>query len=259
MKVLEFKGVGFGYPGQTPIISGVNFFLNRGEHVLILGPNGSGKSTFAFLAVRLLSPKTGEIVFHAPPSSIEGYPKIGIVFQNSRLQIVGTTVEEDLAFGLTVLNYPAAKIKDQVNHFLDFFDFTPKRFQSVHQLSGGELRRLALASTLITEPDLLILDEPLSMLDCHSQELFLKIFHRVISKETAVIWLDHDVRSIRYLEKRYLLHQKGCLTPITLADLNSEDFVRKSFLNPAPLQYLEWKYPEQVSRSIFGPDQIEFS
>lgn len=255
MNILEFRGVGFGYPGQALILSKVDFRLARGERILILGSNGAGKSTLALLAAGLLQAAEGEIVHH----SLHKRPlRTGIVFQNSRTQIVGSTVEEDLAFGLTVRQYTSRQIKIQVDHYLELFGLDAKRHFSVEQLSGGELRRLGLASVLITQPELLILDEPLAMLAGEDQRILINHLMHTVPQETAMIWLDHDLKVVRYLPKWYLLNQAGAIVALSLEELSSPQLFKAHSLQPAPLQPLEWKYPQVVSKAIFGAEMIEW-
>jgi energy-coupling factor transporter ATP-binding protein EcfA2 len=254
MKILNFKGVGFGYPGQALILSDADFALAKGERAIVLGSNGSGKSTLALLAARLLSPQSGKIEF----SSASGSDlRVGIVFQNSRQQLIGSTVEEDLAFGLTVLNESPSQIQRKVSEFLRIFQLADKQQLSCEQLSGGELRRLALAAILITEPELLILDEPLAMLDSYNQAVFLYCLKHYVPKNTTVLWLDHDLRHIRYVETYYGLVEQQ-LHPLDLKMLNEGFFLSQTVLEPAPLQFLEWQFPHQVSQSILGPEQVQF-
>jgi energy-coupling factor transporter ATP-binding protein EcfA2 len=254
MQILNFKGVGFGYPGQALILSGADFSLAKGERAIVLGANGSGKSTLALLAARLLSPQSGEIEFGLQNGSDL---RVGIVFQNCRQQLVGSTVEEDLAFGLTVLNENATNMQRKVSEFLRAFQLADQRKLNCEQLSGGELRRLALAGVLITEPELLILDEPLAMLDSYNQAVFLYCLQHYVSKDTAVLWLDHDLRHIRHVETYYGLAAQQ-LQPLDLKMLNEWAFLAQAGLEPAPLQFLEWRFPHQISQSILGPEQVQF-
>jgi energy-coupling factor transporter ATP-binding protein EcfA2 len=254
MKILNFKGVGFGYPGQALILSGVNFALEEGERVALLGPNACGKSTFAALAAGILSPGSGEI---RRGGNGKAQLRVGIVFQNSRPRIIGSTVAEDLGFGLTVLNYPSAQIRKKVNTYLELFDLEAKRDSGPDQLSGGELRRLALAAVLITDPELLILDEPLTMLDSFNQAVFLYYLQNRLSPGTSLIWLDHDIRSIRYGAKFFIFTRERQISPVSLSQLNNQQFLREAGLEPAPLQWVEWRFPERVSRAIYGPEIID--
>ncbi|HYH04478.1 MAG TPA: ABC transporter ATP-binding protein [Bacillota bacterium] len=254
MNVLEFKRVGFGYPGQTLILSGVNLSLASGERAIVLGSNGSGKSTIAFLAGGLLTPQKGEIFRN---SRHQQRLRLGIVFQNSRLQMIGTTVEEDLAFGLSVLNYSPRQIRAKVDDFLQRFGLEEKRYFGSSQLSGGELRRLALAAVLIAEPEVLILDEPLGMLDSYHQAVFLYYLQHQISDQVAVLWLDHDLRNIRHCNRYYLLKETQ-LNLVGLTELNNSLLLKEVGLEPAPLQPLEWQFPTRISNSIYGPEQIQF-
>jgi energy-coupling factor transporter ATP-binding protein EcfA2 len=254
MRMLEFKGVGFGYPGQALILSGIDFGLDRGERAVLLGPNASGKSTFAALAAGILAPGSGEI---RRSGTGKAPLRVGIVFQDSRPRIIGSTVAEDLGFGLSVLNVAAAQIRAKVNTYLKLFDLETKRDCGPDQLSGGELRRLALAAVLITDPELLILDEPLTMLDSYNQAVFLYYLQNRLSPGTSLIWLDHDIRSIRYGAKFFIFTRERQIRPVLLSQLNNEQFIGEAGLEPAPLQQVEWRFPERVSRAIYGPEIID--
>ena len=251
-QLIVMNGVGFGYPGQTPILSGVNLEISQGDRILILGPNGSGKSTLALLIAGLLIPTSGAINYFL------SRPEIGIVFQNSRRQLVGSTVEHELAFGLSLRNIPTDLLKNKVDDFLTKFDLAAKRECHPNQLSGGELRRLALASVLITEPQILILDEPLTMLDQEHQTAFLSCLAKNIRRDTVIIWFDHDLRAVRHTQKWMVLSEAGGLSEVTLAELNSEAYLKRHGLTPAPLQWLEWRLPGRVSGAIYGPEGIKF-
>ncbi len=249
-KLIAMNGVGFGYPEQAPILSTVNFEINQGDRVSILGPNGSGKSTMALLIAGLIAPTMGEIC------CFRERPRVGVVFQNSLHQMVGSTVEDDLAFGLSLKNLATDELQNRVKKFLSKFKLTAKRHYNINQLSGGELRRLALASVLITEPQILILDEPMAMLDKEAQTIFLKCLSENVLQETAIIWFDHEVRSIRHTKSWMVLTKEGQLNTVSLKDLNSKVFLKGHSLTPAPLQFLEWEFPERISGAIFGPERI---
>lgn len=252
MQLMAMNGVGFGYPGQAPILSKVDLIINQGDRISILGPNGSGKSTLALLIAGLLTPNRGEI------NGYQQRPSVGIVFQNSRHQMVGSTVEEDLAFGLSLKNLATDIIKERVEDYLGKFKLTSKRHHNINQLSGGEMRRLALAAVLIYEPQVLILDEPLAMLDKGAQTILLECLAENILPETAIIWFDHEVRSIRHTKRWMVLTGDGRLNPVSLKELNSKTFLYRHGLTPAPLQALEWDFPGRISEAILGPERIKF-
>lgn len=251
-RIIAMNGVGFGYPGQTPILSQADLEIRQGERILILGPNGSGKSTMALLIAGLLTPTSGKINRYGHQMNI------GIVFQNSRHQMVGSTVEDDLAFGLSLKGINTIALKEKVELFLENFNLVSKRHHNINQLSGGELRRLALASVLITDPQIIILDEPLAMLDKKNQNIFLDCLRDNLGPEKTLIWFDHEVRSIRYTNRWMVLSSKGNLIQVSLNELNSKAFLADFKLTPAPLQDLEWGLPGRISDSIFGPEGIKF-
>jgi energy-coupling factor transporter ATP-binding protein EcfA2 len=251
---MVLDGVGFGYPKQAPVLSSVALTLQAGERLLVLGPNGSGKSTLARIMAGLLTPAAGSI----QTLGDAGRPfHTGMVFQNSRDQVIGATVAEDLTLGLTFQNLPPTEIQQRVAVFLEAFGLADRAMHSPEYLSGGELRRLALAAALITKPDLLILDEPLTMLDQAGRFVLLECYQRLIPKTTMVIWFDVDLRSVRYCKDYQILTATGLRT-VSLAELEDPAFLEANQLTPAPLQPLQWHSAGVMRGAIKGPEQVEF-
>ncbi len=163
--------VHFTYPGvDKSVLRDLNFHIPAGESLAVLGPNGSGKSTLGKLLAGLIPPSSGRLeILGQDLSQPEGKSalmgQVGIVFQSPDEQMVATTVEREIAFGLENLGVPPAEIRSRVDELMDRFSLTVYAQRSPHLLSGGEKQRLALASVLAMQPKLLILDEVTSLLD----------------------------------------------------------------------------------------------
>ncbi len=154
---------------------------------VVTGDNGAGKTTLLNLLTGVLAPQSGSINF-SPKQ-----PDIGYIFQNPDDQIIQVTVEKELAFNLENKGFPVDNIAEKVMHSLQEYKFIGRESQSPTTLSGGERQRLALASTLISDPDLLILDEPTSYLDYKQREkLYIKI-QQLINKGNTIIWVTHEI------------------------------------------------------------------
>lgn len=157
------------YPDQTRVeICGLSFVLGPGEKAVIVGPNGSGKTTLLWHLIGLLTPVQGEVqVFGLNPAQNfrRLVRRMGVVLQNVDEQIIGPTVRDDVALGLRSLGLPRAEVEDRVMAILKNMGIAHLAGKIPHYLSGGEKKKVALAGALVTEPELLILDEPYAGLD----------------------------------------------------------------------------------------------
>jgi energy-coupling factor transport system ATP-binding protein len=170
--MIEVNSLRFEYPGSEShfALRGVSFTLKLGEKVALMGTNGSGKTTFVHCLNGLLKPISGEVVVDglSTKESKELYEirrRVGMVFQNPDNQIVATTVEREIAFGMENLGIVTEEMHERVEEVLDLFHLKAYRNTPPHMLSGGERQRLALASVWVMRPSYLILDEPTSLLD----------------------------------------------------------------------------------------------
>ncbi|HNW59042.1 MAG TPA: ATP-binding cassette domain-containing protein [bacterium] len=172
--MIELCDIHYAYRDETgqprPVLNGISMRIEPGESLAIMGANGSGKSTLVKCCNGLLLPGRGQVrVEGLDTADARQLPAIrrliGMIFQNPDNQIVSTTVEREIAFGLENLGVPVDEMHARVDAMLRQFDLEPYRLKSPHYLSGGEKQRLALAAVLAMQPRYLILDEPTSLLD----------------------------------------------------------------------------------------------
>lgn len=157
------------------VLNNVSMTIQEGEFIGLIGANGSGKTTLARCLNGLFLPSLGQVrvdglATHEPDRIIDIRRKVGMVFQNPDNQIVATTVEREIAFGLENLGVPFEKMHTAINEALQNYDLSEYRYHPPHRLSGGERQRLALAAVMAMEPKYLILDEPTSLLDPRSRQ-----------------------------------------------------------------------------------------
>ncbi|MGI5876694.1 MAG: energy-coupling factor transporter ATPase [Dethiobacteria bacterium] len=190
--LLEVKNVSYKYllGGEKKILALQNLSLrvNEGDYVALIGPNGSGKSTLARLLNALLLPTEGEVLVDGYSTSLEEYRweirrRVGMVFQNPDNQIVATTVEEDVAFGLENLGLEPDLIRRRVAESLELVGLQPFARHAPHLLSGGQKQRLAIAGVIGMRPRCLVLDEPTAMLDPQGRREVLETIKRLNREE----------------------------------------------------------------------------
>lgn len=199
MNVLRFEHVFAFYEEGKDVLRDVSFHVDEGEFIAIIGHNGSGKSTLAKLSAGLLSPSNGKIFIYnelLTPKNVQLLRKhIGIVFQNPDNQFIGSSVEDDIAFGLENQNIPREEMVKRVKEFAtltgmdDFLDKEPEH------LSGGQKQRVAIAGVLAMNPDILILDEATAMLDPKGRKEMMDIVLHMheLNPKLTIILITHEI------------------------------------------------------------------
>lgn len=176
--------VQFESDSSQRILDGINLEITQGQAITIMGPNGSGKTTLVRCLNGLLLPTTGEIevdnlATHNPQNNLEIKKRVGMIFQNPENQIVSTSVEREIAFGLENLGVPRKQMHEIVDRILKQFRLTSYRKYPPHLLSGGEKQRLAIAAVMAMNPKYLILDEPTSFLDSIGKNEILSLLKQL--------------------------------------------------------------------------------
>ncbi|WP_062211984.1 energy-coupling factor ABC transporter ATP-binding protein [Aureimonas sp. AU12] len=186
--------------GEALVLDRLDLALPE-RRIGVIGANGSGKSSFARLLNGLLLPSEGHVRVAGLDTSADGKAvrrRIGFVFQNPDNQIVYPTVGEDVAFGLKARKVPKAEIAARVAAILDRHGLGGFEDRLVHELSGGERQMVALAGVLVTEPDLLVLDEPTTLLDLRNTR---RIIQAVEAADRAVVLVTHDLDLLAGFER----------------------------------------------------------
>jgi energy-coupling factor transport system ATP-binding protein len=182
--MIELREVSFSYPSSTgprrPVFEGVNLRIEPGRYAAVMGPNGSGKSTLGKLVKGLLSPSSGEVwVAGQPLKSGEISPRVGYIFSNPENQIVSSVVEEDIAFGLGNRGMDPAIMSLRVEESLRLVGMEEYRYHSPQLLSGGQQQKIVIAGILAMECEVLVLDEPTSMVDLRDRREILDLFGKL--------------------------------------------------------------------------------
>jgi biotin transport system ATP-binding protein len=199
------------FPNGKRGIADLSLGIFEGECLLITGSNGSGKTLLMYMLLGLVEPTAGEIRFRGLPlhkSLASLRREVGMVFQDADAQIIGETLEEDIAFGPKNLGYSKEAIRTQVHAALQATGLWEKKDFPPRRLSGGEKRRLAVAGILAMGGKVLIMDEPFANLDWPGVVLVLEsILHLKAAGKTLII-LTHELEKVLALADRLaILHQ----------------------------------------------------
>lgn len=201
---LETVGVSKEFKGKRgPILAldGIDLHVERGELVCIVGASGCGKSTLLSIVAGLTEPTTGDVLIDGRTVVGPGTDR-GLVFQSYSL-FLWRTVAENIAFGLEVAGMPRTQIRERVDYYLGVMNLRKWADARPSQLSGGMRQRVAIARSLVTEPEVLLLDEPFGALDAHTKGL-MQDFLLSLWKETGttILMVTHDVEEALFLAQR---------------------------------------------------------
>ncbi len=226
MIILETRGLKYAYPDGTVAVQDLNLEIKKGKKVAFVGQNGSGKSTLFLLLNGTLKPNQGEVLFHGVPfkydsKSLRDIRKsVGIVFQNSDDQIFAPTVYQDVAFGPANLGYSKERVDTCVQQALEYVGLSRLKDKPPHHLSGGQKKRVAIAGIMAMEPEVIILDEPLSNLDPAGADEIMELLNEFNHFGSTIIISTHDVDlAYRWSDYVFLLSNSKIIGQGTPADV----------------------------------------
>ena len=212
--IIELEDIHYRYHEDDvrEALAGVSLEIRRGEWLAIIGHNGSGKSTLAKVMNGLIEANTGSVVVNGKvlteETVFEARRTVGMVFQNPDNQFVGTTVEDDIAFGLENIGLPREEMLERVTKVLDMVKMSEFRTKEPARLSGGQKQRVAIAGVTALEPEVIILDEATSMLDPKGRlEVISTIQKLHKEKKITVISITHDLDEAAQADRVILMEQ----------------------------------------------------
>lgn len=207
---LRFDDVHYRYPNGYEALCGVSFRITHGEKVALVGANGAGKSTLLLHTNGLLMPSQGGVVLGGIALTRRTLPlvrqSVGLVFQDSDNQLFMPTVEEDVAFGPSNMRLEPEEIRCRVTEALDAVGALDLRGESPFRLSGGQKKRVAIATVLAMEPSVLVMDEPTSNLDPRARRQIIDLIRR-FSHTTLIA--THDMEMVLDLCDRTIVMKEG--------------------------------------------------
>ncbi len=209
--IIELRNVSYSYCGKIPALKDINLKVGEGELFAVIGLNGSGKSTLLHVINGLVFPEAGEVVFEGDPinerslksqNGIRLRQKMGYVFQNPDIQLFCPTVFDELLFGPLQINIPFAEAEERAMQTMSFLGINNLKDRSVIVLSGGEKKKVAIAALLTMNPDVLLVDEPLSNLDPKTQTFFTELLLELNRVGKTIIFTTHHLDLIDHLQPR---------------------------------------------------------
>lgn len=213
--IFDLNDVSYSYLGKIDALKDISLQIRQGEQLCIMGANGSGKSTLLSIIDGLVFPTSGEyrafstLVTERIFDSIEDNEfrqyfrrKVGFVFQNSDVQLFSPTVFEEIAFGPLQLDLSKEEIRSRVETVMEMMGIVRLRDRAPHTLSGGEKKKVCIASVLATNPDVLLLDEPTAGLDPRTELWLIELLQELGRSGKTIITATHDLDIIEQISNR---------------------------------------------------------
>jgi len=212
MALLAVEDLHYAYLGRFPALEGVTLAIDQGEKVALLGANGCGKSTLLKVLDGLIFPDSGAYRAFGSPVTEEALEdeqfnrgfrgRVGFIFQNSDAQVFSPTVREEVAFGPLNMGLPVAQVEARVDDTLAMLDLAGIAERAPYQLSGGQKKRVAIASVLAMNPEVLLFDEPTAALDPRTQRWLMELIVELNQAGKTIVLATHDLESLHALADR---------------------------------------------------------
>jgi energy-coupling factor transport system ATP-binding protein len=229
----------FAYPNGNQVLHGVDLNIQDGEFIAIMGENGAGKTTLVKTFNGLLKPNQGRVLIDnidTKKTSVAALAReVGLVFQNPDHQLFCETVRDEVAYSLRNFGYPSDVIEKRVKGMLETLDLTPYVDSSPFMLSGGERKRVALASVLVWNPKHMVLDEPTIGQDYQQKDRLRNFIIQLNTQGKTVVMVTHDVEFVAECKPRVILLSQGKIIGDGTAEeiLTDKDLsTRASLLQP---------------------------
>jgi energy-coupling factor transport system ATP-binding protein len=267
--LIEIENLTYGHPnkepGMLPALRGISLRIAEGEYVAVIGANGSGKTTLARHFNALLQPTSGSVRISGldtknPRNHAAIRAMVGMVFQSPEDQIIATTVEEDVAFGPENLGIVPQEIRERVNAALQVTGMADFRLRPPHQLSAGQVQRLALAGILAMRPRCIIFDEPTAMLDPVGRKDVQALLSQLHKEGITILYITHYMEEAVLAERVVILDHGQVAADGTPAQVfNNTDSLNKAGLDRPPaarLADLLRPYIPQFAEGIYTVEEM---
>ena len=236
--IISLKNINYSYFGKIPALTNINLNVKKGEMFCIIGQNGSGKSTLLNIINALIFPESGEVLFKGKSLTekslkdksfgIQLRQSMAYIFQNPDIQLFCPTVFDELMFAPLQLNFSLEAAHERAERMLKYTGIEHLRERPTYMLSGGEKKRVAIASVLTMNPEVILIDEPLSSLDPKTQTFFTELILELNRAGKTIIFTTHHLDLIDHLQPRVavLSEKHGIQKTGTASEiLNDEEFL----------------------------------
>jgi cobalt/nickel transport system ATP-binding protein len=213
--IFELFAVSYRYHAAIPAIEDISLTICPGESLAILGANGSGKSTLLHMLDGLIFPSSGTITAFGEVLTEEKLEtdvfrhffrsRVGFVFQNPDIQLFCPTVLDEIAFGPLQLGLPVGEVRKRVDDVLTMLGISSLKDRTPNQLSGGEKKRVAIASVLSLNPQVLLMDEPTSSLDLRTRHWLIGLISELRKTGKTIITTTHDISLVKQISSRVIV------------------------------------------------------
>jgi len=221
-EALEFEADQVSYEYErVPALRGLSLRIKAGERIALLGANGSGKSTLLRLldglhfacagTLRFRGAALTEAAMEDDAFAFQFRRRVGLVFQNPEIQLFNPTVFDEVAFGPLQLGWPREEILERVHATLEWIGAEHLKDRAPYRLSGGEQKRVAIASVIVLDPDVLLLDEPTSMLDPRSQSQVIELLENWNNGKKTIITATHQLEILGEIAGRAVVLERGAV------------------------------------------------
>ncbi|MEI6854094.1 MAG: ABC transporter ATP-binding protein [Bacteroidota bacterium] len=237
-EIISLKGVNYSYFDNVPAIKDICLGVNKGEMFSIIGQNGSGKSTLLNIINALIFPESGELIYDGERINEKTLrdktivthlrQSMGFIFQNPDVQLFCPTVFDELLFGPLQMNITVEQAEERANETMKYLGIAHLKDRAVYMLSGGEKKKVAIASILTMNPEVLLIDEPLSGLDPKTQTFFIELLLELNRNGKTIVFTTHQLDLIDHLQpmvavlsEEHTIRKTGSASEI----LNDEEFL----------------------------------
>lgn len=255
--MIEFENVSASYDGELPILRDVSFRIPDGDFVAFVGTNGAGKSTTMRLVNGLLKPSSGQVLIDGVPTTqlrtSQLAAKVGFLFQNPDRQICCSTVREELLFGFRAQGRANAEAQAKVDAMIERFGFDGDAEPFL--LNRGTRQLLALASIIVMEPPVVVLDEPTTGLDFRECAKVMDVIAELNARGTTVIMVCHDMEVVADYAKRVIAMTAGQVVADgeTFAVLRDRDVLARTHLLPPQIVDVSLRLAEDGAVEAASP------